>query len=75
MLVARSESAAEEERRDLFELRELLIDVLFEADQRYRTPRNQRPSQPAEPEDARRQSFLSFPQGGRMKPAAGSRDR
>jgi PAS domain S-box-containing protein len=65
-------NTAEEERRDLFEVRELLMGVLFEADQRYRS-REQRSAAPSETDDTKRQSFLAFK--NRLSPTSGSRDR
>ena len=74
-LTSRSETATDEARRDLYELREMLLELVFEADQRYRTPRGQRPATPGEADDTRRQTFLSFPVKDRSRPTSGPRSR
>jgi PAS domain S-box-containing protein len=72
-LASRKETETDDGRRDLFELREMLLEILFEADQRYRTPRGERQVSPGDVDDTRRQSFLSFPLKDSSRSSSGSR--
>lgn len=55
-LASKERVLADDARRDLFELREMLLELVFDVDQRSRTPRDQRRASPSFPAKDRSQS-------------------